>query len=131
MAGIDLVYRVRDFLQAEGYDVSTKRLDALTGKEGNVLRHIQFARTAEYYDGTVEGDVVFQLICRSHEEMKAAQDCCDMAEDIEGMTVTTNNGSFVMDSGGIEIYTEPQELRLDEANMYAWEARFKAHIEKG
>ena len=131
MASIDLVYRARDYLRTRGISCYTKRLDSFVGKEGNVLRPVEFIITEEYYNGEYEGEYIFQAFCRSRSEEEAATQAGEIADELEGVVLTTANGSFIMDSGGIEIYAEPQELVLDEADMYCWEARFLAHVQKG
>ena len=54
------------------------------------------------------------------------EECCDIAELLKGAWLDSENGSYAFE--GQEIYTEPQELALEETGFYAWETRIKASI---
>lgn len=125
---IDLVDRARDFLADHGYEAHVKRLDAFTGKEGIVLRRVPSTVTGRYFDGGEAVSYIYQVVVRRRSEREAMEQCCDIAELLKGAWLESGNGSYAF--VGQEVYTEPQELKLDEANYYAWEVRIEASISR-
>lgn len=123
---IDLVYRASRFLAESGYEAHVKRLDEFTGREGIVLRRIPSAVTERYFDGGEAVSYVYQVIVRRRSERRAMEECCDIAELLKDAWLDSENGSYAFE--GQEIYTEPQELALEETGFYAWETRIKASI---
>lgn len=123
---IDLVDRARDFLAAKGYEAHVKRLDSFTGKEGIVLRRVPSTVTGRYFDGTESVSCIYQVIVRRRSERQAMEECCDIAALLKDAWLGSGNGSYAF--VGQEVYTEPQELALDEAGFFAWEVRLEASI---
>ena len=123
---IDLVDMARSYLAERGYEAHVKRLDEFTGREGIVLRRIPSTVTERYFDGGEAVSYVYQVIVRRRSERRAMEECSDIAELLKDAWLESGNGSYAF--GGQEIYTEPQELALDEAGFYAWEARLVASI---
>lgn len=129
---IDLHERAKAYLEDEGFEgISLKRLDEFTGKEGTVIRSMPGTVIEEYYDGTLIVDQPYQVIVRRRSEADAMQECSDIAEALEGVTLASADQSYVpYGSDGQRVYTAPQELALDEANFYAWHVRMTARIER-
>ena len=124
---IDICERARDWLEAEGFkDVHVKRLDQFTGKEGIVIRPFPTTTTDHYYDRSTSQTYVYQVTVRRRSEAKAIEDCFAVANTLDGAYLPSKNGSYgFVDQ---EIYTEPQEQELEEANYYAWQVRMVATI---
>lgn len=125
---IDLVDRAKEFLAEKGYEAHVKRLDQFTGKEGIVLRRVGGAVTGRYFDGGESVSCIYQVVVRRRSEREAMEQCCDIAELLKDAWLESENGSYSL--VGQEAYTEPQELALDEAGFYAWEARIEASISR-
>jgi len=125
---VDLVDRVRDALLLNGHaDAHVKRLDSFTGKEGICIRRLPSTTVNRYIDRSRTAEYVYQVVVRRRSERAAMDECCDIADLLDGMRVESGNGSYRFSSQ--EVYTEPQELELDEANFYAWHVRMVASIE--
>lgn len=124
---IDIPDVVASILRSDGYDVSVKRLDATRNTEGVVIRRIPATVTDRYLDRDKVIEYIYQVIVRNRSEEEAMEQCCMIAESLDGKSITSENGSFVM-IGCQEVYTEPQELALDELGFFAWETRISAQI---
>lgn len=123
---VDLIDRYSTALAANGHPNIKKRFDTLAGKEGVCIRPLPATIKQMYYDGTKEMDYPFQVIVRRRSEEAAMAECCEIEELLDGMTVPSANGSYRI--AGCNVYTASQEMKLDEANYYAWHVRFIAEI---
>lgn len=124
---IDLVDNVRDFLKDAGYEnVTTKRLDETTGREGVVVRRVPYTVSERYYTRTKAINYTYQVIVRQRSEFKAMQMCEEIAQVLEDAYIPSENGSY--EFVGQETYTEPQELDLGESGFFVWEVRITAQI---
>lgn len=124
---IDLIDRAKDLLAERGYDAHAKRLDSFTGKEGVVLRRVPSTVTERYLDRSESVSYLYQVVVRRRSERQAMEECCEIAELLADAWLDSGNGSYSF--VGQEAYTQPQELALDEAGFYAWQARIEARIE--
>lgn len=123
---MDLIDRYSEALAEHGYPNIKKRFDTLAGREGICIRPLPSTVTQSYYDGTREVDAPFEVIVRRRSEEAAMAECCDIEELLDGMAVPSANGSYRI--AGCSVYTASQEMRLDEANYYAWHVRLMAQI---
>ena len=60
----NLLETMTEALGREGIEASAKRLDAFTGKEGDVLRRFSTVTAAVYYDGSRDVTALVQAVCR-------------------------------------------------------------------
>jgi len=127
---IDLVDKAADYLRAKGYkDASVRRLESLIGREGIVVRRLPTIPTGTYQDRTRSLDYLYQVVVRRGSERQAMEECSDIAELLCNTTLMSGNGSYRMSAQ--DIYTEPQELPLEDTGFYAWEVRICASITIG
>jgi hypothetical protein len=124
---IDLVDVAVDFLQSKGYsDTVKRRLDSLTGREGIVVRRQPSTVTNRYQDRGKGISYIYQVVVRRRDEQLAMEQCSAIAALLEEATLESINGTYRFI--GSEVYTEPQELELEDDGFYAWEARIEALI---
>ncbi len=115
----------RERLAEEGLGGAyTKRLDALTGKEGTVVRLVSSMVVDSHYDLGTCLDVTYQVVCRRLSEAEAMADCTAAATALQHHAHPIAGGQVVDQ----EIYTPPQELELNESGYYAYETRLIAHV---
>lgn len=126
--GVDVRESLKKILETQGYTVSLKRLDSFTGKEGIVLRQVMPQRTEKYLDTSRSYDYIVHVVVRNRSEKTAMDTCCDIADLVEDLPINSLNGSYVWT--GTDIYTEPEEMVLDEDNFYAWNTRIRVRIER-
>lgn len=124
---IDLVEGVKALLVENGFDAHVKRLDAFTGKEGVCVRRLPSSAAAKYMNRKRCVGYLYQVVVRRRSEREAMEECEDIARILESARVESANGSYGFTSQ--EVYTEPQELEIDEAGFYAWHVRMIASIE--
>jgi hypothetical protein len=128
-ANIDIVDVCATYLQEHGFtDALKRRLDSTTGREAIIVRRLPTLSEATYMDGSQTLGYLYQIIVRRKSEEDAMTTCSDIAELLSDAYLPSANGSYVFTSQ--EIYTYPQELRLEEQGFYAWETRIHATIER-
>ena len=125
---VDVCESMKQILDAAGYTASLKRLDSFTGKEGIVLRRVLPQRTERYFDNGRSYDFIVHVVVRRRSEAQAMYECSDIAELLTDCPVESLNGSYTWT--GTDIYTEPEEMALDEDNFYAWNTRVNVRIER-
>ena len=127
---VDVCEVIRAVLEAAGYKpVYVKRLDALTGKEGIIVRPSYLQTARRYSDRTYTTDYIANVMCRFHSEQAAMQACYGIRDLLDGAALPSINGSYRWTS--TEVYTEPQEIALDEADMFVWSVQLTVRIERG
>lgn len=114
----NLLETMTEALGREGIEASAKRLDAFTGKEGDVLRRLSTVIAAVYYDGSRDVTALVQAVCRRRSAADAMGACYDVSEALDGAWLPGLKGMEQTD--GISIEVMPQEFNLDEAGFYAW-----------
>lgn len=125
---IDLPDMAARYIEAAGYEgVTLRKLDAMTGKSGIVLRRVPSAVTGRYYDGARSTAYVYQVVVRNRSEVRAMQLAAELADLLDGAEVKSGNGSYEFVAQ--EVYTLPQSLEAGEEGFYAQEFRLKALIE--
>ena len=106
-------------------DVSTKRLDRFTGREGVVVRPMPAVTVDEFYDGKRIVRLYFQVFVRRRDEDEARRVCDGVARLLDGACLDPDEGTA---QGSVEVYAWPQELELDEKAFTSWEARFSLDV---
>lgn len=106
-------------------DVSTKRLDRFTGREGVVVRPMPTVIDEEFYDGSRLARLYFQVFVRRRDEDEARRACEGVARMLDGAWLDPDEGEA---QGPVEVYAWPQELELDEKAFTSWEARFSLGV---
>lgn len=127
MSHPDVPEAAKSLLQAEGYSpVVVSRLDAVGKMEAIVLRPAPSTTSARYVDGSRRVAYVLQVLCKRESELQAMEDSHGISEllDMSHLPSPTDSYQFV----SAEIYTEPQELGVDESGFYVWELRIRANI---
>ena len=129
---IDLHERVKAYLEAKGFEnVSLKRLDSFTGKEGIVVQLLPATVVETYYDGTQVLDQPYRVTVRRRSEAEAMQTCSDIAEALEHVILASARNEYAPHgTEGQQVYTAPQELALEEKSFYAWHVQMRARIER-
>ena len=124
---IDICERAKKLLEEAGFtNVSLKRLDETTGKEGIVIRPMPTTTVDRYYDRSRGEQYVYSITVRRRSERDAIDDCFKIAGLMRYASLDSGNGSYEFVEQ--EIYTEPQEQFLDEQNFYGWQVRIMATI---
>ncbi|MEG2369204.1 MAG: minor capsid protein [Raoultibacter sp.] len=123
---IDVVDVAALKLKEAGYETSVKRLDELDSREGVVLRRLPATVTARYADLGQSVAYVFQAIVKRRDEERAIDDCEKITNLLVHADLASRNGSYVFTNA--EVYTEPQELELNESGYFIWEARIRVNI---
>jgi hypothetical protein len=120
---MSIVDLAAEYLRANGFpDASKRRLDGLTGAEGVVVRFMIDTPVVAYMDGSAICQTVYQVVCRNRSEAAAMENCAKAAALLDGV-----------DLGGLvshTVYSEPQELGLEERGFHAWECRMAAQVYK-
>ena len=124
--GIDICERARDALAGAGMDpVLVRRLDALSGREGAVVRLMPSATVATYYDGTRDVLLSLQLVSVRRDPLEAMADC-DLAMDVLPLAdLGSANGSYEL-AGPVEADGQPEDAGVADNGMHVWTARFRA-----
>ncbi len=124
---IDLFEIARDRVREWYPRTFLKRFDVQTGKDGVCIRPVQGTTVKQYFDGSREITQPYQVIVRDRSELKAMQVCQDIADRLMRERLESANGSYTFLAP--MVYAEPQELQLDEKNLYAWVVTMAAHIQ--
>ena len=122
----DLLERICETLKESGYPCLKKRLDQFTGREGNLVRLMPATVTSRNFDRTRNVRQPFQVIVVRESERVAKEVCEAIAEVLDDVPIESANGSYI--AVKTELYTGPEELDLNEQNLYAWHVRFIAEI---
>lgn len=129
---IDVTDRVADYLSSQGFDVSLKRLDLTTGKEGVVVIHQPETVAEEYYDGERSLECPYAVVSRRRSQADAMAECNAVVEALEGVELPSANGSYAPDGGeGQRVEERPRELGIDDKQLYAWQARMTCRVAQG
>lgn len=127
MSYIDVPDMAVEYLRGLGYaDTHLKRLDAMTGREGIVVRRIPSTVTAREYGKRQQVSYLYQVIVRNRSERRAMELADELCRALDTAEIESGNGSYEFVAQ--EVYTPPQELTLDEAGFFAHEFRIRAYI---
>ena len=124
---MDVCEATKKVLSLNGWDAELKRLDQFTGHEGICLRRVVPETARSYMDvtRTVLAQVVVYVVNRS--ERTAMETCDAIAAYLSDRPVPSLDGSYRWTA--TRIYTEPQELVLDDGGFYTWVTRVEIEAE--
>lgn len=126
MMKLDLVDCIVSYLAEEGFRVSKKRFDAFTGKEGSYIYLMPATTAIRYMDGRKDIDQPYTVVVKRRSEQEAMEECQDIEQALDMAVIDSKNGSYRMVVN--TVYVGSQEVDLDDANFYAWQASFIAEI---
>lgn len=123
---IDLADVAAKRLREAGYaDAGVKRLADVSGG-GIAVRRLPATATGYYYNGSRDVAYLIQVIVARESERRAIDECCNIADMLPRLDLASENGTYLITSASV--YTEPQELGLNENGMTVWECRIRASI---
>lgn len=123
---IDLADVAAKRLREAGYaDAGVKRL-ADVSDGGIAVRRLPATATGCYFNGARDIAYLIQVIVAREPERQAIDECCEIADLLPRVDLESENGTYRLTSASV--YTEPQELGLNENGMTVWECRIKAII---
>lgn len=124
---IDLLDVAEKRIREAGYRFTYfRRLDSAAKREGIIIRRLPATVTGRYYDGRKDVRYYFQVIVKRRSEERAMIECESIADLMEIVDLSSANGSYSITSCVVD--AEPQELELNESNMYAWKTVLMASI---
>lgn len=124
---IDVVEQAKKLIEAEGYkNVTMQPLNAMTGREGIVLRKLPSTFTTRDYDRHRTLQYLWQVIVRTRSPKDGQETVEALSRLMETAQLHSGNRSYWFISQ--EIYTPPQELEMGEALFYAYEFRVRTEI---
>lgn len=127
---VDVCEAVAAKLKETGYaGVLLKRMDEMTGREGIVVRLAGSRVVNAHFDRTYTVRVIVNVMCCYYAEAEAMTSANDIRDTVDGAALPSINGSYRWTA--TEVYTEPQEITLDEAGRYVWNVQFAVTIERG
>lgn len=126
MKSMDFLDKVKEIIEAEGFECEIGRLETLKGRSGVCIREISRRRVSSDYGGECTYSYIYQVIVRDRDPEYAEKTCWLITEKLGCSRVDSANGSYEFDSQ--EVYTSPQELELKENLYFAWQVRFDAEI---
>lgn len=103
-----------------------RRLDSSAKREGIVIRVLPATTLGRYFDGSRDVRYYFQIIVKRRSEERAMNECDAIADLLERADLSSEDGSYSVTSCVVD--SEPQELELNESNMYAWKVVLMASI---
>ena len=121
---IDVVEQAKKLIEAEGYqNVTMRRLDAMTGREGIVLPSTFEGR---YQDRSRNLAYLWQVVVRTRSASEGQETAEALAMLLDAAQLPSGNKSYWFIAQ--EIYTPVQELELDESLFYAYEFRVRTDV---
>lgn len=124
---IDVVEQAKKLIEAEGYqNVTMRRLDAMTGREGIVLRKLPSTFEGRYQDRSRNLAYLWQVVVRTRSASEGQETAEALAMLLDAAQLPSGNKSYWFIAQ--EIYTPVQELELDESLFYAYEFRVRTDV---
>lgn len=124
---IDVVEQAKKLIEAEGYqNVTMRRLDAMTGREGIVLRKLPSTFEGRYQDRSRNLAYLWQVVVRTRSASEGQETAEALAMLLDAAQLPSGNKSYWFVAQ--EIYTPVQELELDESLFYAYEFRVRTDV---
>lgn len=124
---IDVVEQAKKLLEAEGYqNVTMRRLDAMTGREGIVLRKLPSTFEGRYQDRSRNLAYLWQVVVRTRSASEGQETAEALATLLDAAQLPSGNKSYWFIAQ--EIYTPVHELELDESLFYAYEFRVRTDV---
>lgn len=125
---IDVTKSAKVLLKSKGIEAGVRRLDSLEKKEGVIIRPLPYTTTGTHFDRTREISYLFQVVVKRRSELQAIGEISDIEGMLDGAYLSSLNGSY--EGGACEVYTDPQELELNESGFSVYEVRFRVLITK-
>ena len=114
-------------LSEEGIEgVQVRRLSALDGREGCVVRPMPARVTTQYINGDMEVEQQVRVVCKRRRAADAMSDAEDAAYAMDGLAVYGAEGMALLSCDGDMC----QELELNDQDYTIWEARATARYTK-
>ena len=115
-------------LSEEGIEgVQVRRLSALDGREGCVVRPMPARVTSQYINGDMEVEQQVRVICKRRRAADAMSDAEDAAYAMDGLAVYGDDGGMALLACDGDMC---QELELNDQEFTIWEARATARYTK-
>lgn len=126
MTEADVLRAVRDELKAAGLGpLHMRRLSAIDGREGIVIRPSAPRVSAAYIDGTSEVELPVRVICKRREAVRAMADAEDAADALALVAVKVGGDALTITCGP----DMARELELSDADFHIWESTATARYE--
>ena len=110
---VDICERACDALRDAGMaDVRGTRMNALSGKDGLVVRQMPPVTLARYMDGTRRVELRVQVVSKRLDPVEAMSDCERAASALQDADLSSANGSFEL-VGAPEVDGDTEQLALD------------------
>lgn len=123
---LDMLEQVRDYLATLGVKLYLRRRDDGLPKECVMARLLPPSTVARYQNRSRLVEQSYQVIVRAYDPEQAMELCQGIADHLDMRLFKSENGSYRMVSHEIEI--DPQEMKIDDANLYAYVVYMKAEI---
>jgi len=122
----DILRAVRDELRSAGLGpLYMRRLGALDGREGIVIRPGAARVLSRYIDGSADMEMPVRVICKRREAVRAMADAEDAADALSLAVVTAGGETAVITCEA----ERARELELSDAEYSVWEATATARYE--
>lgn len=109
-------------LRSAGIDAAPRRISALDGREGVVVRPMPARVAVQYINGDMEVEQQVRVIVKRRSAVEAMSTAEDAAEAMDGLAVGGAGGAAVL---GVSA-DMCQELELNDQEFTIWEARATA-----
>lgn len=125
---MDVCESIKAALAERGWVANLKRLDPFTGDEGIIVRRGLPESAGRYMDASRSVNFIARIFVRYRSERTAMETCDAIADYLIDRPLPSLDGSYLWSA--TEIYTEPQELVLDDGGFYVWETSVAVTIER-
>lgn len=113
-------------LRAEGIEAAPRRISALDGREGCVVRPMPARVAVQYINGDMEVEQQVRVIVKRRRAADAMAAAEDAACAMDGLAIAGADGEAVLACSGDMC----QELELNDQDFTIWEARATARYTK-
>ena len=122
----ELIRGVCAALGAEGIEAMPRRISALDGREGCVVRPMPARVSVQYINGDMEVEQQVRVIVKRRKAAEAMSAAEDAACAMDGLVVAGREGDAALSCSGDMC----QELELNDQDFTIWEARATARYTK-
>lgn len=117
LVSTEIVSRVCDVLEAAGLSpVHERRMEAVDGSEGIVVRPGTQVTTTEYINGQCEVAQAVRVLAKRRSAARAMRDAEAAWDALSGIVLDVSGTSVVMVPGSV-----PYELTFDDDSYSVWE----------
>lgn len=115
----DILRAVRGELDAAGLGpLYMRRLSAVDGREGIVIKPGTVRIRNQYIDGSADAELPVRVICKRREALRAMADAEDAADALSLATADIDGRTAVITCDEDRV----RELELSDAEYHVWEA---------